>query len=362
VKEKLEGQPIRLIDAGLTSPVFSQSIYHAVAHTMNGSSPDTVILVSPSDPYVSVGIHQDLEKEVDTEYCRSRGLTIIRREVGGGAVYLDRDQLFTQWVFRAGVLPARVGAQFELYVKPLVATYQDLGINAYYRPVNDVHVGGRKIAGTGAARIGSSDVIVGSFMFDFDRATMAKVLKVSSEKMRDKVSESLAQYVTTMADVLPKIPSREDVARRYVRHCEEQLHRPLVMGSLSEAELAKAREIDDRFMSDEWTAQTPGHAKRNVKIHQDVRVAEVAHKAPGGLIRVTARLIGDRVDQAELSGDFTCVPASGLQTIEESLVGCPLDAAALTQAVSRVLASSVLQLPGVSPEEIVAAMMLLRSS
>ena len=77
-----------------------------------------------------------------------------------------------------GPLPADLEARFELYVRPLVETYRALGIPAYLRPINDVHVGGKKIGGTGAAQMGDAEVVVGSLMFTFDKATMARVLKV----------------------------------------------------------------------------------------------------------------------------------------------------------------------------------------
>ena len=66
--------------------------------------------------------------------------------------------------------------QFELHIRPLVATYQDLGVNAYLRPINDVHVDRKKIGGTGAAEIGAAQVVVGSLMLDFDKAAMAQVM------------------------------------------------------------------------------------------------------------------------------------------------------------------------------------------
>jgi lipoate---protein ligase len=342
--------------------VFSQSIYHAVAHVMDGHSPDTIILVSPVDPYVCIGVHQELEKEVDVDYCRAHGLPMFRREVGGGAVYLDKNQMFVQWVFHAGRLPARVDEQFELYVQPLIAAYHDLGIDAYYRPVNDVHVAGRKIAGTGAARIGNADVVVGSFMFDFDRTTMARVLKVASDKMRDKIVESLDRYMTTMRDLLPELPSRQEVAAGYVRHCEEVLRRPLVPGELAPPERVKANEIDGLFGSDDWTRQKDGYRRPDVKIHEDVRVVEAAHKATGGLIRVTARLVEGRLDDVVLSGDFTCVPTNGLRAVEEALVGCSLNRVELDRAVSGAYIRGSLQTPGVTPGDIVTAVSLAASS
>ena len=107
--------------------------------------------------------------------------------------------------------------RFALYIKPLVATYQALGIDAYLRPMNDIHVGGKKIGGTGAAQMGMAEVVVGSLMLDFDKATMARVLKVPSEKMRDKVFESLEQYMTTMREQLGQAPGRQAGERTLYR-------------------------------------------------------------------------------------------------------------------------------------------------
>jgi len=155
--------------------------------------------------------------------------------VGGGAVYLDAGQLFTQWVFHAGHLPEDLEARFELYVRPLVETYQALGIPAYLRPINDVHVGGKKIGGTGAAQMGDAEVVVGSLMFTFDKATMAHVLKVPTEKMRDKVYQSLEQYMTTMQEQLAALPDRAAVKRLYVERCAAALGAEIVPGKLTAA-------------------------------------------------------------------------------------------------------------------------------
>lgn len=88
-------------------------------------------------------------------------------------------------------MPTHLEERFRLYARALVETYRSLGIEAEYRPVNDIHVQGRKIGGTGAARIDHAEIVVGSLMFDFDHDTMAKVLKVPSEKTRDKVVTTL---------------------------------------------------------------------------------------------------------------------------------------------------------------------------
>lgn len=352
---------IRLIDAGLVGPLRSQSVYHAVAHAMTDQTPDTIIMVGPTDPYVCIGFFQDLEKEVDVAYCRAHDLPIVRREVGGGAVYLDRHQLFAQWVFHARRLPARLERRLEVFVRPLVATYRDLGVEAYFRPENDVHVAGRKIGGTGAAGIGDAAIVVGSFMLDFDRATMARMLKVPSEKMRDKVAQALGEYIVTMRDLLPEVPARDDILALYVRRCEEALDRPVVPGELTQAELDEADALDELLASARWLEQLGGLERPHVKIHEDVRVVEALHKAPGGLIRVNARLHGDVLDDVALSGDFTLEPGSGLAALEKALHGCRVEAAAVELAVSDAYARAALQSPGITPADVTIAVLRLNS-
>ncbi len=341
---------IRLIDLGDVPPVRSQTCYHAAAYMLGEDSPDTIILVSPARPYVCVGYHQDLEKEVDRDFCRTRGLPIYRREVGGGAVYLDSDQLFSQWIFHPASLPSDVGERYRLYIEPLVKAYRDLGIPAEHRPVNDVHVKGKKIGGTGAALIGGAEVLVGSFMFDFDKSTMARVLKVSSEKMRDKVFQGLQDYMTTIQDELGRRPERRQVVDLYVRRCSEALDAEIVPGAWTPAEEAKAVELDRLFGSPEWLDQKGSFLRPGIRIHEDVRVHESALKAPGGLIRVTVRIKEDRIDDLSISGDFTILPRAAVAEVEEAARGIQADPRVFLEIVRARYDGSSVQSPGLTPE------------
>jgi lipoate-protein ligase A len=349
---------IRLLDLGDVSSLRSQTVYHAVAYAMTEQSPATIILVSPTQPYVSIGYHQDLEKEVDLAYCQAHGLPVVRREVGGGAVYLDNGQVFAQWIFHPGQLPEDLEGRFALYMQPLVETYQALGIDAYRRPINDIHVGGKKIGGTGAAQIGSAEVVVGSLMFTFDKAVMARVLKVPSEKMRDKVFESLEQYMTTMGEQLERLPDRKLVKQLYVQKCAAALGAEIVPGAWAAEEEAAAVELDARFTSDEWLYQKGGLRQAGIKIHEDVRVVEGAFKAPGGLIRVTGRLREGRIDDLTFSGDFTLLPAFAVGALEQAVRGLDVRREALAARLQQVYQALGIQSPGVTPAHFVEAVIL----
>jgi len=342
---------VRLIDFRELPPLRSQTVFHAAAYAMTEDSPDTIILVSSNQPYVCIGYHQNLEKEVDIDYCQAHHIPVYRREVGGGAVYLDDGQMFTQWIFHRGHLPKSLEERFTLYVQPLVETYQALGIEAYHRPINDIHVGGKKIGGTGAAQMGQAEIVVGSLMFDFDKATMARVLKVPSEKMRDKIFESLEQYMTTMREQLGQRPDRQTVKEIYIKKCEEAMGVEIYEGEWTKAEEAMADELDERFLSYEWLYQNGGLRQIGVKIHVDVRVVEAALKTPGGLIRVTVRLRAGHIDDLALSGDFTLLPSFAIGSLEQAVRGLSATREALTARLQNVYQLLNIQSPGVNADD-----------
>ncbi len=348
---------MRVLDLGLVPAVRSQTVYHAVGHTLTVDTPDTIILVAPAEPYVCIGYHQDLEAEVDTSYCTAHDLPIYRREVGGGAVYLDSGQVFVQWVFHPDSLPPGLEEQFELYIRPLVDTYRSFGIDAYWRPVNDIHVDHRKIGGTGAADMGEARVLVGSLMLDFDKRTMARVLRVPSEKMRDKVYAGLEEYMTTMTEQLGAPPDREEVVARYLAFAAEALGRELRPGPLTGAEERKALELDIAAVDPEWLYRRSPLRTPGVKIHQDVNILSGMHKAPGGLIRVTARTNAGRLEDISFSGDFTVLPALTVAALESAAEGAEPTAADLEARFGRVYQEIRPSSPGVGPADFARALL-----
>src|SRR6266542_4260433 len=98
--------PIRLLNLGIIPPLQTQSVYHALAEQMTGDSQDVIIVCRPNAPYLCLGYHQVFENTFDADECERRGLPVLRRRLGGGATYLDSNQLFYQCIFHHTRMPA----------------------------------------------------------------------------------------------------------------------------------------------------------------------------------------------------------------------------------------------------------------
>jgi lipoate-protein ligase A len=347
---------MRVIDCGYVSATSSQAIWYGVAAAMNPEDDPVLTLVNSLEPYVCIGFHQNARMEVDRRYCVGRGIAVLRRRLGGGAVYIDGNQLIFHFIFPRRRAPSRIGQLYPMFVEPVVRTYRDLGINAAYRPINDIQVDGRKIGGTAGAILDRATVLGGMFLFDFDTATMARCLKVPSQKFQDKLHKTLEEYMTSMRRLLPEVPPRELVKRRFLERIADCLDVAPQDSATSEIEDASIAQEVVRLADAGWTSRTGRRfVAQGVKISADTYLAEGAYKAPGGLIRAQLLARDDRIVDIEFSGDFTCHPPSGLASIEESLKGKRLSEADLAQTLAAVVDRLQLELPGIGPEHLVAA-------
>lgn len=349
----------RLLDLGVVDPRRSLAGFHAVARS--GEAPPTLVLVQPERPFISIGYHQEAEREIDLAFCREAGLPVYRRQVGGGAVLLDRGQVFFHLLLPEKMAPLRVEERYRLYTEPALRTYREFGVPAEFRPVNDLVVGERKIGGTGGATLEGTAVFVGSIILEFDAETMARALRVPDEKMRDKVHRNLLTYVTSLRRELGRPVEPAAVKESLVRHFGEVLGLEFTPGTFTSAEERLLAEVEAELESPEWL-----HLVRlperpwGVKISGEVYLRENLLKAPGGLLRVTARLREGRLEDVLLSGDFYAHPQEAWDGLSRALQGTPLAEDAIRAAVEGYWERAGLTVPGVSPDEVVRLLLGLR--
>jgi len=340
---------MKLYNLGHVPWLDSQLLYHAMPRLgMEG-----LVLLAPAEHYVCIGCHQDVDQDIDLDYCRTHGIPVFRRKVGGGGTYLDGQQLFFQVILHKDH-PLAQGSKETLYrrlLEPVARTYSDLGVPAVYRPINDViTTDGRKVSGTGAAEIADHLVLVGNVIMDFDYETMVRVLKVPDEKFRDKVYQTLRENLTTLKREMGRLPPLAEIIPVLASRFEEVLG-PLEPADLPLAVYDEARKLETLLNSDEWLhrrgKRVPG---RDVKIAAGVNVLQRLHKAPGGLIRATFEVKNVHLTWVSLSGDFFFYPAEKLEVLEAALTGVALEE--VEQTIAAFYAAEGIESPGVTPADL----------
>ena len=195
-----------IYNLGMVSWWESQCYYHALAYLGR----EGVIICRPAEPYVCLGLHDDLEQEIDQNFCREHGLPLLRRETGGGVVYLDSRQIFYQVVLHRDNprLPLKRDKLFAAVLQPAIDIYHSFGLEAELSPPADIQVGGRKCSGNAAGDIGDACAYVGNLIMDFDCEVMSRVLKTVTTTFRDRVRQAMQDHMLTMAQHVDGIDIR----------------------------------------------------------------------------------------------------------------------------------------------------------
>jgi len=317
-------EPVRLLALGTVSWIRTQALYHALAELMTEDAPDTLILVRPKEPYVCVGYHQSLSAVLDRSACKAVGLPIVRRRVGGGTTYLDKNQPFYQCIFHHKRLPFRVDAVYERLLGAPVAVLRKLGLNADIRDGNEIEVDGQRIAGVGGGRVGEAAVVVGNILLDFDYEMMARIWRVPSEDFRHFAYEGMQNRITTLWSRLTRPVSADEVQVRLAEEFPFALNRPVVPGSLTAAEQAKVAAMEEQLISEEWLqlhSQDDDEPMRKLKISLDAFVHAEEARMNGAVIDGTFFVQNDVIEQVILASDLS---EKTRHLLESRLVGVPL--------------------------------------
>jgi lipoate-protein ligase A len=317
-------EPIRLLALGTIPWLRTQALYHALAAVMTEDTPDTLILARTREPYVCIGYHQSVHTLLDRVACRAAGLPIVRRRMGGGTTYLDQNQQFYQCVFHHKRLPFRIDEVYAHLLAAPVAVLHNLGLSAELRDGNEIEVAGRRIAGTGGGRIGEAMVVVGNILLDFDYAMMARVWRVPSEDFRRCAYQAMQQRITTLWSSLPQPVSADEVQAQLAEAYAFTLKRPLVSGSLTEAEQAKVAEVEEMLTSESWLylhSQDEDEPLQNLKISLAAFVHTEEVRVDRTLVNVTFFVHNGVIEQAILTGDLG---REKKRQLENRLVGVSL--------------------------------------
>ena len=127
------------------------------------------------------------------------GMTVVRRISGGGAMFIEPGSTITYSLYAPESLVAGMSyAESYRYLDDWVigALTEDLGLCAWYRPLNDIASAQGKIGGAAQRRLGDGTVLHHVTMaYGIDADAMMRVLRVGQEKLSGRGIPSAVKRV-----------------------------------------------------------------------------------------------------------------------------------------------------------------------
>ena len=182
----------------------SLAFYLAMEEFMARESEGEAFFVWRVNPTVIIGRNQDLEAEVNLEYCRDHGVEVVRRKSGGGCVYADMNNIMVSYVSRRG----DVSEIFDRYLSAMTECLRSLGLPAEKSGRNDILVSGRKVSGNAFHMLPDRSIVHGTLLYSTDFDALETAIRPPVEKLQRHGVASVRQRVTNLSDHLD--PSRID--------------------------------------------------------------------------------------------------------------------------------------------------------
>ena len=251
------GEKWRLLDTGLNDAFYNMALDEAIVIARSKNLvPNTIRFFRWSPSAVSIGYFQSMEEEVDIKACDEMGIDYIRRRTGGGAVYHDTEGELTYSIIvdeNHRLISRDFQETYRTLCSGLVLGLRQLGVPAEFKPINDIVARGKKISGNAQTRGMSIVHQHGTILRKVDPALMFKVLKVPSEKIRDKLIKSVEERVTSINDVLGRDVSFRELKDALIKGFEDSLGIKLMPGSITDFEEDVAQRLKvEKYASRKW--------------------------------------------------------------------------------------------------------------
>ncbi|MEM2319581.1 MAG: biotin/lipoate A/B protein ligase family protein [Candidatus Bathyarchaeia archaeon] len=247
----------RLLDTGLHDAFYNMALDEAIVIARSkGLVPNTLRFFRWEPSAVSIGYFQGLEEEVDIEACKRLGVDYVRRRTGGGAVYHERDGELTYSIIMNEdhpLISRDFQKTYETLCSGLVRGLRLLGVPAEFKPINDIVVEGKKISGNAQTRGMNVVHQHGTILREVNPTIMFTVLKVPSEKIRDKMIKSAEERVTSINRYLKRDVSFEELKEALIRGFKEALRIELEPGETTGFEEEMADKLKrEKYSTREW--------------------------------------------------------------------------------------------------------------
>lgn len=283
----------RYIELKTSDPAFNLAAEEYVFNSLSRNY--AYFMLWQNSPSVIVGRHQNTVAEVNEAFLREKGIRVVRRLSGGGAVYHDLGNL--NFTFIRDEESKRL--DLAVFCEPVAAALRQLGAPAEVNGRNDITVEGQKISGNAQYVREGRVMHHGTLLFSADLETAGKALTPLARKLSSKGVASVRSRITTLLPYMPAGVGLEEFKRLLLEKLF--LGQPMEAYELGPQDISAIEELKkSRYDTREWNygQSPPCHLVYGDRI-EGCGTVELRLSVKKGVI-AKAEFCGDFFSQQEL--------------------------------------------------------------
>lgn len=279
---------------------------------------ESYLLFYINEPSIIIGKNQNTIEEINVDYVEEKGIHVVRRLSGGGAVYHDLGNLNFSFITKDD---GDSFHNFKKFTGPVVEALHKLGIQAEMSGRNDILANGLKISGNAQFSTKGRMFSHGTLMFQTNMDDVVAALKVRKDKIESKGIKSIRSRVTNIADLLETPMTIEEFRQFLLKNIfagEDEIPEY----RLDDKDWKVIKQISqERYKSWDWNyGKSPAF---NI---------QRSHRFPVGLIDARLDVKNGLIKSCKIYGDFFGV--GDVEEIENGLQGVKYEKSAIKQALA----------------------------
>lgn len=262
----------RFLDTQIQDAAMNMAIDEAVLqHHLRGEAPPTLRVFRWTQPSISLGRFQNVEREIHSDLCEQQGIALVRRPTGGRAVYHRDEFTYSLVSSKAYGIPSGIVASYAYLAQGLIAALELLGVPAQLSAGRvskqpsaacfasstqaDLTSGGFKLIGS--AQVWKDEALLqqGSLPLDDRSAEFYALLRFHDEEAR---TAALAQYrqQTTPLHTFALQASWPEVAQAFRTGFSRALGVDFQPGELTSSEWELVHQlVDEKYSKLNWKVE-----------------------------------------------------------------------------------------------------------
>ena len=287
---------------------------------------ETVIFPYYCEPKVEIGLFQNAETEVNHDYMKEKDIILVRRDTGGGAVYVDNGAVNVCFLMPGDT---DVYGNYKKFYQPAVDVLHSLGATEVeQRGRNDLTARGKKVSGAAMTLVRGKIYGGYSLLLDVNYEAMVNALTPNRKKIESKGIESVRARVMGMRELLK--PEYQNVTI-------DEFKNLIICGLMGIEDIKDAKRYeltdedwaaieklaDEKYRNWDWNYGKSPRYNYNRDAHLAIGTVDFSLEVEEG-----------RITKAKIYGDF--FGKGNVRDVEEKLIGVRVKEEDLLEALGSI--------------------------